>query len=237
MIRNPAFASLRPGALLRALLAARGSISAPLGRGWERELEVIRETRRLVPLLMTDARALQVLIAVRAARSLDGAMAEAGVLMGGSARLICENKGDRPLHLFDVFETEQASDKRSHDGDPIATQVRNHFGKVHGVLASVEQLLGSYANVKIHPGLFPSSVPAGLFDERFSFVHLDLDLPECIEAGLRFFVPRLVRRGILLVDDYDDDAVRQMCQSYFGQADAVAEIELPWGQLMVVKTT
>ena len=37
-------------------------------------------------------------------------MAEAGVLAGGSARLICEGKGEAALHLFDVFETLQGAD-------------------------------------------------------------------------------------------------------------------------------
>ena len=60
---------------------------APLGPSWRRELDAIRSTRSLVPLLMTDAAALQIQICVRAALSLDGAMAEAGVLMGVPVRV------------------------------------------------------------------------------------------------------------------------------------------------------
>ena len=227
------WASLRPGALLRALLAARGSIAVPLGRGWDGELQAIRETRRRVPLLMSDARALQLMICVRAARSLDGIMAEAGVLMGGSARLICESKGSTPLHLFDVFETLQQSGAAG--ASSLRHQVSSHFGGVHGKLASVERLLSSYRDVHLHPGVFPDSVPHELDEARFSFVHIDMDLPDCIAAGFDFFFPRLVPGGILIVDDHEDSAVRETCATFLDSAVAAAPIELPWGQLMIVK--
>ena len=42
--------------------------------------------------------------AALATRDLPGALAEVGVFGGGTARVICEVKGDRPLHLFDTFE-------------------------------------------------------------------------------------------------------------------------------------
>jgi O-methyltransferase len=227
--------SLRPSALLRTLLAARGSLSVPLGRGWDGEFRTIRNARSDVPLLMSDARALQLLICVRATRSLDGVMAEAGVLMGGSARLICEHKGERPLHLFDVFETVQPSSQAC--VDPLEEQVRTHFGAMHGRLTSVKRLLGHYPDVHIHPGVFPQSVPRSLDEASFSFVHLDMDLPASTAAGIHFFFPRLVRGGVILFDDYDDPEVRRTFADAFPATAPVTAIELPWGQLMVVKLT
>ncbi|HEX6559984.1 MAG TPA: TylF/MycF/NovP-related O-methyltransferase, partial [Longimicrobiales bacterium] len=41
--------------------------------------------------------------AVLAAAVVPGALAEVGVFRGGTARVICDAKGDRPLHLFDTF--------------------------------------------------------------------------------------------------------------------------------------
>ena len=192
---------------------------------------MLRDTRRKVPLLVTDAAAVQIQICVRAARRLDGAMAEAGVLQGGSARLICEAKGDAELHLFDVFDTLQAAAGPS---TGLAGEVRDHFGTVHGSLDAVRRLLASYPNVHIHPGLFPDSVSGEIDSARFAFVHLDMDLAESTRAGLDFFHPRLVRGGILLGDDYFDAAVRGTFADFFrGRDDTV--IELPWGQVMVVK--
>lgn len=224
--------NLAPGRMLRTIVALRGSIVAPLGRGWDRELAVLRETRRLVPLLMSDAAALQIQVCVRAARQLDGVMAEAGVLMGGSARLICEAKQDAPLHLLDVFETLQS--EPALPGSPLQQSVRDHFKRTHGTVDSVKRLLSAYQNVHFHPGVFPDSAPLNLQEARFSFVHLDMDLAESTRAGLEFFYPRLVPGGMIVGDDYQDPDVRDTFAGYFA---ALPEplIELPWGQVLVVK--
>ncbi len=222
---------LSRGWLLRALLARRGAILAPLGAAWQPGLRTIRATRRLVPLLMSDAAALQIQICVAAMRSRDGAMAEAGVLMGGSARLICDAKGDRPLHLFDVFETLQPARAGYSAAE---AEIRSHFGAIHGTRASVERLLAPYPNVHLHPGLFPQSA-AGLAPNSFSFVHVDLDLPETMRAALAFFRPRMVPGGILIGDDCNDPAVRAVFTRFFAGRDDTL-IDLPWGQLMVIAT-
>jgi hypothetical protein len=214
------------GLLLRALLARRGAIVASLGADWRRELTPIQETRKRTALLLSDAAALQIQLCVRAVRALDGVMAEAGVLAGGSARLICEAKGPVPLHLFDVFETLQSP-------GTDAADLRCHFGRVHGVRAEVERLLAPYPNVHLHAGVFPATT-AGLEAMRFSFVHLDMDLASSTLAGLAFFHPRLVPGGILLGDDYYDAAVRSEFEAYFaGRPDTL--IALPWGQVLIVR--
>lgn len=216
------------GRLLRAIVAQRGCIVAPLDRDWRRELSVLRQTRRKTQLLLTDAAALQILVCARAARRLAGVYAEAGVFKGGSARLICEEKGAAELHLFDVFETLQQA--------PFAAaseQVREHFGLVHGRLAEVRELLSEYGNVHFHPGLFPETA-GGLDDLRFSFVHLDLDLPGPTQAALEYFHPRMVAGGILLGDDFGDPEVRRCFDRWFADRhDSV--IELPWSQVMAIR--
>lgn len=220
---------MSPGALLRRFLASRGSIQTPVAAEWRSSLTAIGETRRRTALLMNDAAALQIQICVAAARRLPGVMAEAGVLMGGSARLICEAKGQTPLHLFDVFETLQ--DAGAIDAEAAA--VRAHFGTVHGQRVQVERLLAGYPAVMLHPGLFPRSA-VGLEALRFSFVHLDLDLPKGTREGLAFFHPRLSPGGMLIGDDYDDPGVRGVFVDYFAdRPDTV--IALPWGQVLVVK--
>lgn len=215
------------GRVLRAIVARRGSIVAPLSRGWQRERRVIAETRSKTELLLTDPAALHILVCARAAQKLPGAMAEAGVFKGGSARLICENKGDTYLHLFDVFETLQAGAVSG------GAEVRSHFGAVHGTRSEVKRLLAPYPGVTFHPGLFPASA-TGLDEQRYSFVHVDLDLPGPTRSALEYFVPRLVSGGILIGDDYDDPGVRRCFDGYFdARADTV--IELPWSQVMIVR--
>lgn len=199
----------------------------PLAPAWQRDLKNLRETRSKTQLLVSDPAAIHLLACARAARALPGAFAEAGVFKGGSARLICEEKGDARLHLFDVFERLQNAPA---DG---GEEVRTHFGAVHGRLQDVRRLLASYPNVHFHPGLFPQTC-AGLEHLSFSFVHLDLDLAGPTQAALDYFHPRLVPGGILLADDYSDLELRHCFQRWFaGRPDTF--IELPWSQLMVVR--
>jgi hypothetical protein len=208
------------------VLARRGAIVASLGADWRRALTPIQETRKRTVLLLSDAAAVQMLLCVRAARRLDGVMAEAGVLAGGSARLICEAKGEVPLHLFDVFESLQSPGQEAED-------LRRHFGRVHGTRAEVGRLLEPYPQVHLHQGVFPATA-AGLEAERFSFVHLDMDLEPSTRAGLAFFHPRLVAGGILIGDDYNLPPVRQVFEDYFAHRPDTL-IVLPWGQVMIVK--
>jgi len=216
-----------PGRLLRTIVGRRGSIVAPLSASWQREREVIAATRAKAELLLTDPAALHLMICARAASRIPGAFAEAGVFKGGSARLICEEKGEAPFHLFDVFETLQRGTI------PGAEEVASHFGKLHGSQATVRQLLRGYPNLHVHAGMFPNTTE-GLGDLRFSFVHIDLDLPSAMRAALEFFHPRLVAGGILVADDYCDPAVKECVDAWLApQADTI--IELPWSQLMLVR--
>jgi hypothetical protein len=220
------------GRLLRTLLARRGAAVVHMAdAAGRRDLALIRETHALAPLLVQDASALQILACVRACRGLGGTMAEAGVFAGASARLICEAKGDVPLRLFDLFETLQAP---ADAGEPERSgELRRHFGAVHGTRAGVERLLAPYPGVHVHAGVFPDTA-RGLEDERFSFVHLDLDLEPSTRDALEFFHPRLLPGGIIIGDDYADPAVRRTFEAYFaGRADTL--VALPWGQGMVVK--
>jgi hypothetical protein len=217
-----------PGRLLRGLVGRRGSIVAPLSPSWQRERELIAETRSKTQLLLTDPAALQLMVCARAARRMPGAFAEAGVFKGGSARLICEEKGDAELHLFDVFETLQTE-----AADAGGEEIASHFGRLHSSQWEVKQLLRSYPNLHFHPGIFPKTI-AGLGELRFSFVHIDLDLPSAMEAALDYFHPRLAPGGILLADDYCDARVKECVDGWLAdRPDTI--IELPWSQLMVVR--
>lgn len=222
---------LTPGALLRTFLAQRGSIQSPLGAQWRPDLRLIRQTRRAVPILMSDAAALQIILCARAASRLEGAMAEAGVFRGGSARLICAAKGSAPLHLFDIFDTLQRPTERA--DAPAVSEARAHFGPIHSRRSEVEALLHPYPEVQIHEGFFPETAK-GLEHEEFSFVHLDLDLEASTVAALEFFHAQMVPGAILIGDDYDLPAIRQSFVRFFrGRPDTM--VELPWGQVMIIK--
>jgi hypothetical protein len=221
------------GRLLRAVLFSRGAtvvhLHAPGARG---DLALVRDTRACTDLLVEDAAAFEILAYVRAARRLGGAMAELGVFGGGTARLICEAKGDVPLHLFDVFETLQEPTAVSDRGDR-AGAVHAHFGTWHTPRATVERVLAPYPGVHIHAGTFPDTT-SGLEQERFCFVHLDADMETSTGDALQFFFPRMVPGGVIIGDDYNMPAVRRAFDQFFESLPG-AIIALPWGQVVAIK--
>jgi O-methyltransferase len=204
-----------------------------IGPEARRDLAIVRETRKRAAMLVQDAAGYQIMACARAASRLNAAMAEVGVFAGGTARLVCEVKGERPLHLFDVFETLQGRTDAARE-TRRASELRQRFGKLHAARAEVERLLASYPAVHFHSGVFPDSAQ-GLDAEIFSFVHVDVDLEPSTREALEFFHPRLLAGGILVGDDYGDGGVRRAFDDYFsGRPDTI--VALPWGQAIVIKS-
>ena len=55
----------------------------------------------------------------------------------------------------------------------------------------------------LRPGLFPESA-LGLEEERFILVSLDVDLEQSTLEGLRWFVPKMLPGGMILLHDYNN---------------------------------
>jgi hypothetical protein len=162
---------------------------------------------------------------------LPGALAEAGVYRGGSAKILCTVKGDSPLYLFDTFEgmpdVNAATDGRFSRGNFADTGYE-------GVVA----YLAPFPNVHFYKGFFPDSA-IGKEPEKLSyrFVHLDLDIYESTRKALDFFYPRMVSGGIIISHDYSNwrvPAVKKAFHDFFeGKKEAIIPL---WGsQCMVVK--
>lgn len=188
-------------------------------------LDLIRTTRRQRESLLSGTEAFLVHSIARAQSNLDGSMAEVGVYQGCSAKLISVASGGRILHLFDTF-----------DGLPEPDPAeRKHLRKSQycSSLSSVRSFLDHESGVVFHPGCFPGTA-AGLEDERFSFVHLDVDLKSSTRACLEFFHPRMVPGGIIMTHDYSFlDGVREAFAEFLvGRSGQL--IELPTSQALLV---
>jgi len=125
--------------------------------------------------------------------ALPGEFAEVGVYKGGSARLICRAAPKKPVHLFDTFSGLPAPD--------LARGDTHRAGEFSCSETQAREYLADCANAVFYPGLFPMNAGT-LHQAVFAFVHLDVDIYPSVLAGLRFFWPRLVAGGMLLVDDY-----------------------------------
>lgn len=124
-------------------------------------------------------------------RNLEGDVAEVGVYKGGTARLITQYTGKK-IFLFDTFE-----------GMPIVSKVDLHK-KGDFADTSVKHvasiLVGN--NHSIYKGTFPGQNAEYVEFRKFSLVHLDVDIYDSIKECLEFFVPRMVKGGVILLDDY-----------------------------------
>jgi O-methyltransferase len=192
---------------IRSRLLGRGLDLVPI-MDRQTHLETIRRVFSESRLMMNGCEAYQILTTVKAVvEKVEGDLAEVGVFRGGSARLICETKGERPLHLFDTFAglpEPGANDSGAvfFDGQFAATQ------------AGVEAYLKGFPNLHFYPGLFPATA-APIADKRFCFVHLDVDLYEATRTGVEFFYPRLSAGGVLMSHDYDTPGVRRAVDEFF----------------------
>ncbi len=164
-------------------------------RDLEPDFATLRDRVRRHTLVSEDRLALLHQL-TRQARSVAGDLVEIGVYRGGTALLMAETLGDstQQLHLFDTFCGMPASNPvidLHRSGDFADTSIE-----------AVSALLSDHANVHLHPGLFPDSLPRDWANKRFALVHVDVDIYASALACCRFFYPRLSPGGAMIFDDY-----------------------------------
>jgi O-methyltransferase len=152
-------------------------------------LDAILAVKRERKLEATLVDAYQLVAAAKSTAKLSGSVAEVGVYKGASAKLIMEAIPNKPIHLCDTFE-----------GLPEA-QDGFDKGQYCGTLEEVKQYLDE-PRVHYHRGYFPRDTGHEIANERFCFVHLDVDYYDGTYAALEFFWPRMVTGGIVLTHDY-----------------------------------
>lgn len=145
----------------------------------------------------------------------DAHLAELGVYEGRTAEAICKVKSERSLHLFDTFKGLPAS--MFSEIDTKTEFARRYIWKnaYSCSLKKVKSRLKNYSEVYYHKGVFPKSAKQ-LKHIQYCFVHLDADLYLSILEGIKFFYPRLIKGGLLLIHNYDDfEGVRLAVSIYF----------------------
>jgi O-methyltransferase len=142
-------------------------------------IDLIRNIKRSIPMLLYDNEAYQIYMAVKRTRKIDGDLAEVGVYRGGSAKLICEANAEKPLHLFDTFE-----------GIPKVDEIDESLfyeGQFSSSFEDVKDYLKDYKNIYFYRGLFPDTAKP-IKDKKFSFIHLDVDTYQSTLSCLHFFI-------------------------------------------------
>ncbi len=138
------------------------------------------------------------------ARRLTGSVAECGVYRGDFAEYINKYFFGRTVYLFDSFEGFRDEDREFEEAsnDPNFQASRLAKGPVftRTSLKLVSQRLKKFDKCVIIKGYFPESA-AGVND-RFCFVHLDMDFYKSMRAALDFFWEKMTPGGVILLHDY-----------------------------------
>ena len=121
-----------------------------------------------------------------------GAIAEIGVYRGVTSSFIHRQAPQRRFFLFDTFEGFPAQDLESGSDNRFRDTSQQ----------AVANLIGDTRNIIFRKGYFPDTA-AGLEDERFALVMLDVDLYAPALQVFRFFYPRMERGGFFFLHDFN----------------------------------
>ena len=191
-------------------------------------INLIKKIKLEVKLLMEINEAYQVYMAVKNTKKIKGNIVEIGVYRGGSAKIICEAKEDKSLHLFDTFEGIPELSKWD-TGD-------YHKGELQASLKDVKSYLNKYRNVYFYKGLFPSTAKP-IRNKKFSFVNIDVDIYESTLNCLKFFYTRMNPGGVIISHDYINEnaaGVRKAFDNFFKDKPEPI-IEISGSQCLIVK--
>jgi len=178
--------------------------------------------RKVRPYTMTSNERVAVLeSAVRhvAAQNYPGAFVECGVAKGGSTMamaytLLELGMGDRDLYLYDTFEGMPEPDEsdRGRFGEPAARNWRKRRdaeGRSTWINHGLEEVranlaLTGYPASRLHfiKGKVENTLPAQAPPGAIALLRLDTDWHASTKAELDHLYPRLVRGGIVIIDDY-----------------------------------
>lgn len=136
---------------------------------------------------------------VKLCNELPGDLAECGCYVGTSAFFIAQASTHGTLYLFDSFQG--LSDPDAADRE-IATDVMPwSAGDLSTSETTLRHNLSRYDSIKVLPGWIPERFNE-VAGHQFRVVHIDVDLYQPTKDSLEFFYPRLVKGGVIVMDDY-----------------------------------
>lgn len=178
-------------------------------------------------MLISNIEAYQIFMGVKRTAKVNGDIAEVGVYKGGSAKIICEAKGNKALHLFDTFEGLP-------DLSAMDPSKELHKGLYRSSFEEVKTYLKEYSNVYFYKGLFPFTAEP-IKNKRFSFVNLDVDLYKSTLSCLEFFYSKINIGGVIISHDYGTRSGVKKAFDDFFEKKPEPIIELSGFHCLIVK--
>ncbi len=169
-----------------------------------------------------------------------GNTAECGVLDGATSYLICraaqKNQVDKLHYAFDSWEglSEIAEEDRSKNKFNVVSWKK---GDLSTSLDQAMKNLSEFDNIRYYKGWIPDRF-RDIENERFSFVHIDVDIYQPTKDSLDFFYPRMNSGGVILCDDYGYQTcpgAKKAFDDFVSEKVEKAVIHLPTGQGFIIK--
>ena len=189
--------------------------------------KLITRIKKEKAFLLRYSEAYNIYSTVRNTGKIIGEIAEVGTFNGASAKLIADIKGDKKLFIFDSFEGLP---------EPQAIDSKKFYkGQFKSDYSEVKQYLSPFPKVYIFKGYFPQENSEAISDQKFSFVHLDIDLYEPTRDCLNYFYPKMSKGGCIISHDYcGGEGVLKAFHEFFEDKPEVL-IEMLEDQILVVK--
>jgi O-methyltransferase len=125
---------------------------------------------------------------------IEGSIVECGVWKGGSimAVLLALREKTRDIYLYDTFEgmTEPTNDDYSFKGNSAIETYKDKQG--NWCYSSLEEVKNNISKVN-----YPEGIP-----RKIALLRLDTDWYESTKHEMEYLFPRLVKGGIIVIDDY-----------------------------------
>ena len=177
--------------------------------------------------------------------------AECGCYKGHSSfaisKILHHHDFENKFYIFDSFEglsSPTNNDVLAEDGKTVREDLKSLLAteslKFVGDLEAYSKLMAEFPFVEIKKGWIPERF-SEVEDLQFSFVHIDVDVYEPTRDSLNFFYSRLVKGGVIAIDDYSrpywpgcDRAVDEFLSS-LPKDDNYRFFEVPMGGAMIIK--
>jgi O-methyltransferase len=163
-----------------------------------------------------------------------GDFVECGCWKGHSsyiiAKIIANSKQPRTFHIFDSFEG-GLSERQAQDGKAILGE---NFSSTEDELFNT---LKGFDFVKTYKGWIPERFNE-VADREFCFVHLDVDLYQPIKDSLEFFYPKIVKGGVIVLDDYGYSAfpgTKKATDEFLQNNEYSFFYKMPVGSCLIIK--
>ncbi len=171
---------------------------------------------------------------VKVSNDLSGDLAECGCYVGTSAFFMAQASKHGTLYLFDSFQG--LSDPDVADRGAANDVLPWSAGDLSTDEATLRRNLSCYGSIAVLSGWIPTRFDE-VADRQFRVVHIDVDLYEPTRDSLEFFYPRLVRGGVIVMDDYGFatcPGASRAAQEFAGHR-GVGVLHLATGQGVIMK--